>query len=412
MTIRLIHLLSLFAFSIASMFSNAELSAEDWPQWRGLNRDGISSETGLLTQWTEKEPNRLWTVSVGVGASSIAVSDNYAYTMGNINDEDIIYCLNSKTGEKVWSYAYESPFTERRYEGGTASTPTVDGNRVYTMSYTGELYCLDAKTGEVKWAINIQKEYNGKSAGWGYAGSPLVVDNMLIVETGSKEGSLIALNKDSGSLIWKSGNYSAGYSSPVVSQLNGTQVCFMFNGYGLVGHTLKDGKELWNYEWDTSYDINAATPLVSGKYIFISSGYGKGGAVLNVGKEEPVAVWKSKAFANQFSSSVFLKGHLYGFHGNIGKVNRSLRCVEFATGNIIWEKGDLGVGTVILVNETLVILSEGGELVLAEATPIEYRELERMQILGGRCWVSPAYAHGSLYARNNAGKLVCYNLGK
>ena len=366
----------------------------------------------MLTQWTEEGPTLLWTSSVGIGASSIAVSDNLVYTMGNINDEDVIFCLNSKTGMKVWSFSYASPFTERRYEGGTASTPTVDGDRVYTLSYAGELYCVDAMTGEVKWSKNIQEDYNGKPAKWGYAGSPLVVDNLLIVETGAADGSLIALNKLSGRLIWKSDSYEAGYSSPVFYQDNGMQVGLIFSGYGLVSHRLKDGNELWKYEWDTSFNINAATPIVSGKYIFISSGYGKGGTVLHIGKDKPIAVWESEAFANQFSSSVLWKGHLYGFHGDIGKKDRSLRCVEFATGNIIWEKGDLGIGTVILVDETLVILSEGGELVLAKANPIEYKELERRQILGGRCWVSPAYANGLFYGRNNKGKLVCYNLGK
>ena len=397
---------------IALLAWSINLTAADWPQWRGPGRNGISSETGLLRSWSEEGPELLWTTSVGVGASSMAVHDNYVYTMGNINDEDVVICLNRKTGDKVWSFSYACPFKSRRHEGGTSCTPTVDGNRVYTLSYEGDLYCLDATSGRAIWSKSLRKEFNGKPNKFGYAGSPLVVDDMVIVESGADEGSLLALNKKSGRFIWKSGDYNAGYSSPVAFQLNGKQVGLIFNGYGLVGHRLEDGKELWNFKWNTSYDINAATPIVSEKYIFISSGYGTGGAVLNVGRGKLTAVWKSEAFANQFSSSVLWKGHLYGFHGNVGKQDASLRCVEFATGNIIWEKRELGIGSVILVDKTLVILSEGGELVLAEASPSGYTELERLQVLGGRCWVTPAYADGLVYCRNNNGKMVCYNLGE
>ena len=386
------------------------LEAEDWPQWRGLHRDGISPETGLDKDWTQGVPQQAWKRFIGVGVSSMAVQGDLVYSMGNQEDVDTVYALRADTGRVAWTYQYACPFKGRMFEGGTAATPTVDGNRVFVASYQGHLFCLDAQTGEVIWKRHLVRDFGGRAPRWGYAGSPLVHGNALIVETGSARGSLIALEKSSGRLLWKAGGYHAAYSSPVLKRGVETDSIIIFNRYGLVGFRADSGKELWSYRWETAHGINAATPIISGDGVFLSSGYGTGATLLNLESGKPAAVWKSRVLSNQFSSSVLVDGHLYGFHGNVGRGVNTLRCVEFATGRVAWAEPGLGVGAVIVVDNTLVILSEHGEVVLAEPSAVEYREIARMQLLGHRNWVAPAYANGRLYCRNNQGELVCLPL--
>ena len=386
------------------------LEAEDWPQWRGLHRDGISPETGLDKDWTQGVPQQAWKRFIGVGVSSMAVQGDLVYSMGNQEDVDTVYALRADTGRVAWTYQYACPFKGRMFEGGTAATPTVDGNRVFVASYQGHLFCLDAQIGAVIWKRHLVRDFGGRAPRWGYAGSPLVHGNALIVETGSAQGSLIALEKSSGRLLWKAGDYPAAYSSPVLRRSVNTDSIIIFNRYGLVGFRADSGKELWSYRWETAHGINASTPIVSGHRVFLSSGYGTGSTVLNLENGEPIALWKSKELSNQFSSSVLVEGHLYGFHGNVGRGVNTLRCVEFSTGKVTWAEPGLGAGTVIVVDNTLVILSEHGEVVLAEPSAIGYREIARMQLLGDRNWVAPAYANGRLYCRNNQGELVCLPL--
>ena len=340
----------------------------------------------------------------------MAIVKGRVFTMGNENDVDVVRSLDARTGKEIWAHRYSCPFKRRSFEGGTATTPTIHDGRLYSLSYQGDLFCLDGKTGELLWSKNLPRDFSGTPPRWGYSGSPLVAGDHLIVEVGGENSSLIALDMETGRLIWKSGRYKAGYSSPVLMGEGEEAATAIFSAYGLVIFRLTDGKELWKHRWKTSFDINAATPIVSGDSILISSGYGTGAAVIQAPKGNPHLLWKSKEFANQFSSSVLDGGHLFGFHGNIGR-GGPFRCVEFNTGTVNWSERGLGVGTVILVDGKLVILSEKGELVLANADSTDFKELARAQVLGGRSWVAPAYSNGRLYCRNNQGRLVCLQLG-
>ena len=389
----------------------APLQAADWPQWRGPKRDGVALESRILMEWPDCGPTILWSQSLGIGASSMAVANGRLYTLGNRNDHDLVQCLDAHTGRMVWSYEYPSKFGPRQFEGGTASTPTIDEGRAYTLGEKGELFCFDAATGSIIWSKHLVRDLEGQAPRWGYAGSPLIVGNLLIVESGGKRGDLAAMNKRSGKVVWQIGSGDCAYSSPIPAYHGDQKVVLILNAYGLIEHRLSDGEVLWKTRWKTDWNINAATPIVSGSRIFVSSGYGTGGAVFDLARGTREAIWKSEEIATQFSSCVLRKGHLYGFHGNVGKSNRgSLRAVEFNTGKVSWSQEGMGVGTLILVGETLVMLSEDGELILAEANPVGYRERARMQVLGGRSWVAPAYSNGLLYCRNNSGRVVCIDL--
>ena len=380
------------------------IGAADWPQWRGPNRDGISPEANWSAQWPAGGPNQLWQADVGTGCAAVAVSRGRLFTLGNTNETDTVVCLDATTGKPLWQYSYACPLEPRMFEGGPAATPTVDGERVYTLSRSGDLYCLATATGKMIWVKHLQTAFAGKMPEWGYAGSPLVLGTAVLLEVGATNGTTMALNKLTGNRLWQSGNDAITYGSLVPFSFNGQSELATFNAFGLVVRAAATGKELARYVWKTPYDGNIATPIVAGDKIFISSGNNKGCALLQFTGTALTELWKSTAMRNHFTNSVLWHEHLYGFDES------ALTCVSFATGTTQWKQDGLGKGTLMVAGDKLIILSEAGTLVVAAATPAGYKELARAKVLTGRCWVVPVLADGRLYVRNNAGNLLCLDV--
>jgi outer membrane protein assembly factor BamB len=388
----------------ASFFLQSFANAVDWPQWRGINRDGISSEKISPASWGKEGPKQLWRKDVGTGASSVAVSGGRLYTVGNKGGMDVVYCLDAATGAEIWRHSYQQARDARQFEGGPAGTPTVDGDRVYTLSHEGDLFCLSAASGKVLWSKNLSRDFGGIRQHWGYAGSPLVDGNLLILDAGGSGTSTVALDKTTGAVKWKAGSDGAGYSSPVAFNLAGTRCIAVFKEAALVGLNAANGQELWRYRWETYADVNAATPIVLDDKIFITSGYGTGCALLQVRPGKVTQLWGNKNLSSQLASPVLVQGHIYGIHGNVGKGD--LRCLELGNGAIKW-KQKIGGGTLMAASGYLLAMSERGELIVVEASPTSYREVARAQVLGGHSWVAPAVANGKIYCKNNQGALVC-----
>ncbi|MET0223406.1 MAG: PQQ-binding-like beta-propeller repeat protein [Terrimicrobium sp.] len=396
---------SLVLFVVAaSCFFLPFAHAVDWPQWRGINRDGISSEEISPASWGKDGPNQLWRQEVGTGVSSVVVRGGHLYTMGNKGGTDVVFCLDASTGAEIWRHTYSQGVEARQFEGGPAGTPTVDGDRVYTLSHEGDLFCLSAASGKVLWSKNLQKDFGGIRQKWGYSGSPLVDGDLVILDAGGPGASTVALDKITGAVKWKAGNDGAGYSSPVAFDLGGVRSVVIFKADALVGLNSASGQELWRYPWQTKYDVNAPTPIVSDNKIFITSGYDTGCALLQVRPGKVTEIWRNKNLRSQLASPVLVQGYIYGIDGNVGK--GELRCLELANGAIKW-KQKIGGGTLIAAGGYLLVLSERGELIVVEASPTNYREVARAQVLGGHCWVTPAVADGKIYCKNNQGSLVC-----
>jgi outer membrane protein assembly factor BamB len=284
---------------------------------------------------------------------------------------------------------------------------------LFSLSHEGALFAFDAKTGMVKWAKHLLKDFGGRRPTWGFAGCPLVVGKHLILETGAVKGSLVALDKKTGHLLWRSGSSEAGYASPMLRP-NDPKQGLVFNRSGLLGFNVSDGKLLFQYVHKTRYGVNAAQPVDLGDFALISSGYAKGAALIDLRGSKPSSKWESEEVACQMSGGVRKGDHYYAIHGQTGGRARhaTLRCLEIVTGKILWEKVGFGVGAMIRVGSTLVILSDHGELVLVSADPSGYRELARFHVLrGSEIWTPPAYANGFLYCRNKEGRLVCLQLG-
>lgn len=380
----------------------------DWPEWRGPKRDGISTESGWSTDWPKSGPKVLWTADVGVGFSACAVADGRVYTMGNIDDVDHVWCLDEATGKVEWKHTY--PCKKGSYPG-TRVTPTVDDGLVYTLSRYGDLFCLDARSGDVKWKTNIMKEHGVEQTkyDWGLSCSPLILGEKLIVDA----GRTLAFHKKSGKPIWTSGSDKAGFSSPTTMEIGGRTYITSYTAFGLVLVDAENGKELARYRWKTSYEINSATPIPSGDKIFISSGYGKGCALLRVNGGELELVYENRDMRNHVNSCVLYEGHLYGFDGQQGS-RGGLVCMKYDTGEVVWEEKGLRVGALMVADGKLVAMLDKGELLVAEASPKGYSQLARAQVLENRCWTYPVLANGRIYCRNNDRdvKLVCLDVSK
>ncbi|MHC4338373.1 MAG: outer membrane protein assembly factor BamB family protein [Planctomycetota bacterium] len=373
--------------------------AADWPNWRGPNHNGISIEKGWAASWPKAGPKILWEKSIGAGFSSISVGKGRVYTMGNINNTDIVYCFDENTGNEIWRHPYRSPIFDKSHEGGPAATPTVDGKFVYTFGKKGDVFCLKAATGKVVWHRNLKDEF--ELPDWYFAGSPLVVDKLVIFNAGTWG---IALNKADGSFVWQNGRQPGGYATPVPFTMDGKKSVAIFAAKSVVGLVAATGKQLWRFPWETPWDENIADPIIVGDKVFISSGIGTGCTLLKIKGKNVTPIYRNKNMKNHLNSSVLWKGYLYGFD------EKELRCMDFKTGEPVWGKKGLGKGSLMLADGKLIILSERGKLVTAKASPKGFRQLSSAQILKGKCWTVPILANGRIYARNAVGHLVCVDV--
>ncbi len=382
----------------------------DWPCWRGPELNGISREADWSVAWPAEGPKRLWQAEVGTGFSSVVVSQGRLYTLGNTKiggvEQDTVYCLDAATGAMIWKHAYPCPLDAKYNEGGPYSTPTVDGNRVYTFSKRGHLFCFATTNGQVLWWKNLMEELGVHKPTWGFAGSPLVIGGRVLLNVG-RSGT--AVQRATGRVLWSSGTNAAGYATPVPLPGGRDPAALIFAEKDLFAVRVGDGRVLWNHPWKSPWDINAADPIVAGDRVYLSS-LDRSGTLLKVGPNGPSVVWSNRLMGNQFSQCVLWQDHLYGIDGNTDTPTNALRCVDFRTGAVRWSQSGLGLGQPLLANGYLVVLSDSGELVVAPAAPEGFKPVARAQVLTGKCWTPPVLANGRLYCRNARGLLVCLSL--
>ena len=396
---------------LVCVIAAVQVRADDWPDYRGPNRDGISKETGWSTDWPADGPPVLWKASVGIGFASMAVKDGRVYTMGNRDGKDTLYCFDAKTGDEIWSQSYECPVFDNMHEGGPCATPTVDGDSVYTLSKAGDAIRFKTSDGAIVWHKNLVEELGVKNLTWKFAGSPVPAGDLMVYSVGP---SGTALKKSDGSVVWNSGTEVAGYATAVPATIDGHRCFVIVGAYDVFGVNPSDGAVLWRFPWKGYNEINAADAIiVDDSTIFVSSGYNKGCALFKVADGQTSEVWSNRNMRTQLSPGVLLNGDVYGFDGAVGMRglgNGKLVCLDLQTGEPKWAQDGLGMGSLMMAGGKLVVLGEGGKLVIADAAPDGYKELASAQILEGRCWTPPVLANGLIYARNAAGDLVCVDV--
>jgi len=396
---------------IVSVIALNAQSSVDWPQWRGPDRNGISKEIGLLSQWPRSGPPVAWSAAMlGAGYGSIAVQGDRVYVQGMRNRQSVVSTLNRADGKLVWVRIL-GPAGDNDRGPGPRSTPTIDGDRVYVLSETGDLACLRVADGSVIWQRNILKEFRGDNPYWLLSESPLIDGNNVIVTPGGRGAGVVALDKMSGKTVWASKELSdgAGYSSPIIADVGGVRTIMTFTADAGVGVRASDGKLMWRNTTAANGTANIATPVYSDGKVFFTSSYGAGAALLGLraaGNEvRAQEIYSTRDMKNHHGGVVLVNGYIYGFNDSI------LTCLEFASGKMVWRDRSVGKGAVTYADGHLYILSEDNIVGLVEATPAGYREKGRFTIAdqGLPSWAHPVVSGGRLYIRNQ-GTLTGYDV--
>ncbi|MFO1091695.1 MAG: PQQ-binding-like beta-propeller repeat protein [Planctomycetaceae bacterium] len=398
---------------------------DDWPQWRGLHRDGVSHEHGRLADWTRHPPKLEWNVAgMGRGYASVSIADGRLYTTGNFDNGQGVVCVDARSGVQLWRRTVTSDSPQHSYPGSRC-TPTIDGDRLYAITSDGRIACLKTDDGEVVWSQDFQQWGGKMMSGWGYSESPLVDGDRVICTPGGPGAMLVALDKRTGNVVWKSdvpdfnpGKSGAGYSSIVISQGGGVKQYVTLIGAGAVGVRADDGKFLWGYARIANKTANISTPLVGGDHVFVSTGYQTGAALLKlVPKDGGVEAKEeyfldSKTFQNQHGQMVLIDGHVYA--GNQHR-NGFPICVELASGKVAWGGTERGPGTgsaaINAAGGHVIFRYQDGVVALIEATPSGYHLHGTLtpEFQEAESWAQPVVVDGKLYLREQD-QLMCYRL--
>ncbi len=378
-----------------------------WTSFRGPAQDGHYDESNILTQWPAAGLTPMWKQPIGGGYASFVVADGTAFTIEQRRKQEVVAAYDVETGRELWTNAWDAEFIESMGGDGPRATPTWDTSRIYALGAAGELRCIEAKTGKLIWSKNILSDNGAQNLQWGMSGAPLIVDDKVIVLPGGTSGkSVVAYNKHTGATVWKSLNDRAAYTSPMLVTLAGKRQIMIVSSNRIVGLEISDGSLLWSYPWDAQ--INISQPIVIDKNrFFISAGYGKGAALVEIGSNgasfEARKIWENNMMKNKFNSSVIYNGYIYGLDEGI------LTCLDVETGERKWKGGRYGYGQLLLASGHLIVISEQGELALVKATPDQHIEVAKFAAIEGKTWNYPAIADGRLLVRNQT-QMACFNL--
>jgi outer membrane protein assembly factor BamB len=379
-----------------------------WTNFRGPRRDGKYEEANISTNWPANGLPVVWKQPVGVGHASFVVADGKAYTIEQRRSQEVVAAYDMNNGRELWTQKWNAAYTDETGDGPRA-TPTWDAGRIYALGATGELRCLDANSGAVIWGKNILSDNQAKNLPWAMAASPLIVDDKVIVLPGGTSGkSVVAYNKNSGAPVWRVLNDTQAYVSPMLVELAGRRQIVVVSASRVVGLAPENGALLWEYPWNTDMGINVSQPvMVDRNRFFISSGYGKGAALVEVkgsgNSFTASTVWENNNMKNKFNSSVLHNGYVYGLDEGI------LVCLDVNTGERKWKNGRYGYGQIILAGSHLIVTSDQGDVALVKATPDAYTEVARFTAVPGKTWNYPALAGGRLLVRNST-EMAAYDI--
>jgi outer membrane protein assembly factor BamB len=399
----------------------------DFPGFLGPDRDQIIAAVRLARDWDKQPPRLVWRHAVGQGWSGFAVVADYAVTQEQRGEQEMVVCYELKTGESRWAHGDAARFGSEGSFGGVGprATPAIHNGRVFTLGATGILNCLELATGRLLWTRNIHRDTETQNVYWGTSGSPLIVDDLVVVSAGGKEGnSLVAYRQIDGERSWSGGSDAASYASPSLATLCGIRQILIVNQDWVTGHDAASGRVLWRFEWEGKSDRegnSSQARVVGANRVFVSKGYTKGAALFefDAGKlraahdeettTEPKLVWDKstnrKAVLKTKLSNVCFRGdYVYGLDESM------LQCVELATGKEQWKRGRYGHGQLLLIDDLLLVQAEDGRVLLVEANPEQHVELGSFQAIEGEpCWNCPALA-GRYFIVRNKDEAACYEL--
>ncbi|MFP6677698.1 MAG: PQQ-binding-like beta-propeller repeat protein [Pirellulaceae bacterium] len=418
MSHRLLALHALLAIHVG--FVTAEKAAaqtEDWPSWQGVERTNVSSQEGLLKEWPEQGPKLLWIYrEAGNGYSGPAIVDETFYTLGTEGEQEVLIALDVATGRPCWTTPL-SPILSNGWGNGPRSTPTVHDDHVYVLTGIGELVCCTKDSGEQVWSVSLTRDLAGKKPNWGYCESVLIDGDRLICTPGGSEGTIAALDRSNGEVIWRSTGFTEGaqYSSVIIAKPHGTKQYIQLLQKSIIGVDPDNGDVLWRSDWSGRTAV-IPTPIFFNNHVFVSSGYGAGCKLVKIRPDNTVEdVYVNKNMKNHHGGVLFHEGHLYGYSDQVGWT-----CLKFETGEIVWndKDNDVGKGSVTCVNGQLYLVGERrGVIGLIDASPNGFAlhgqftldPKSEIRSPRGKIWTHPVVLNGRLYLRDQD-IIYCYDI--
>jgi outer membrane protein assembly factor BamB len=415
------------------IFSNFLLFSQDWPDWRGENRDGIWRETGIVEKFDSEVISHKWEVEIGSGYSGPTVSKGKVYVTDRIEKPkqiERVLCFEEETGEKIWEYSYDCEYVSVGYPAGPRASVVIKNGKAYSLGTMGNLFCFNAENGKIIWQKKINTEYELNMPIWGIAATPLIVDEKIIVHvSGSDNACVVAFDKNTGKEIWRNLDDRAGYSAPILIEKNGKRVVVNWTEHSLSGLNPETGEVFWRFPWKTGSGMSIATPVLYDDHIFVSAFY-SGSLLVKLGEDYTTAekVWqrsgeserKTDALHCVMNTPVIIDHYIYGVD-SYGE----LRCLEFANGDRVWEdqtavkRGRWANIHFIQKEDKIWMFNEHGELIISELSPEGFKEISRAKLIEttkkqlprGVTWTHPAFANKHVFIRND-NKLVCADLSK
>jgi outer membrane protein assembly factor BamB len=408
--------------SVAVLAFQVAIAAQDWPQILGPNRNGIYTGPQIVPSFPRTGPPSLWTRDVGAGFAGPAVVGDRLVLFHRVNNRETVEAMDANTGKTLWTFSYPTSYRDDfGFDEGPRAVPVIAGGRVFTHGADGWLHGLDFATGKMLWSSDTRKVFDAPKGYFGVASSPVVDANRVMVNVGGRKGlgapergeggGIVAFDAATGKTLWTATTDEPSYSAPIVADIGGQHTGVFFTRTGLVALDPASGKVLYQHRWRArqAASVNAATPIVSGDRIFLSASYGTGAVLLQVANNSVTPIWSGdESMSNHYSTSVLKDGYLYGFDGR-QEFGQTLRCVELATGKVMWNVDGFGAGTLLIAGDTLVITRESGELALAPASPKAFRFNARAQLIKGVVRAYPALANGRYYVRNDR-QLAAFDL--
>ena len=403
------------------VFSN-ENDARGWHQWGGPDRNFHASSTGLATTWPAGGPKELWRRSLGEGYSSIVVDSDALYTMYRVDDDEIVVSLDAVTGKTRWEHRYQAPLLDhmdygtwlRQGGAGPFSTPLLLGDVVYAVGTTAKFHALDRKTGDVLWYHNLDEKFQ-MSGYHGYAASPMVYDGNILLPVGGRGQGVVAFDRASGAVVWKSQDFRIAPASPILIDVDGHDQLVVFTTEDVVGVDPGNGNFLWSHPHPTSYGLNISTPVWGeGNLLFTSSAYNGGSRVIrltraNGGKTTAEELWSSNRLRLHFGNAIRIDNLIFGTSGDFGPA--FFIAVDVNTGEEAWRERTFGRSQMVYADGKLVIVDEGGDVAIASADSNGLKVHARAELMTANAWTAPTLVGTRLYVRDRK-SIVAVDLGE
>jgi outer membrane protein assembly factor BamB len=398
--------------AVLALVAAVPTAAFDWPQFLGPERNGVYRGPALSEGWGANGPRVLWRKSVGQGLSGPVVAQGHTILFHRVQNREVVEAFDARTGASQWQYGYPTSYRDDfGFDEGPRAVPVVADGVVYTFGAEGQLHAVELATGKRIWSEDTMTRFSVPKNFFGAAGSPLVENGRVLANVGGANAGIVAFDAKTGKVLWTMTSDGASYSSAIGATIGGRRSAIFLTRNGIVGLDPATGAVQFQRAWRArqAASVNAATPVVVGDLIFVSAEYGPGAAVLRVDGQTLTSVWASDdVLSNHYATSVYYNGYLFGFHGR-QEYGQSFRAVEFKTGKVRWSQDRFLAGSVTLAGDRLLIVREGGELVLAKALPESFQPIARAQILPATVRAYPALDDGLLYVRND-NTLVCLDL--